>query len=271
MPALHRNGTTAHSAPVVLDVTKPNVARMYDYYLGGKDNYAADRACAREVIRQAPITRELARANRAFLRRAVRYLAEEAGVSQFLDVGAGLPTQDNVHQVARRVDPSARVVYVDNDPMVLVHARALLAVDAQTRVIQGDVRKPDDILANWDLRGLLDLSRPVGVLLVAVLHFIPDDEHPYEAVRTLLDAMPPGSYLVISHVEHLPHLEAAAAPYERANVPVVLRTFEEIGAFFTGLTVLRPGLVNVRRWRPDDQVLDSDRDVPCFGGVAVKL
>ncbi|MBO3751656.1 SAM-dependent methyltransferase [Streptosporangiaceae bacterium NEAU-GS5] len=245
---------------------------MYDYYLSGKDNYAADRAAAEEVIARFPLTREIARANRAFLGRAVRFLAAEAGIGQFIDLGAGLPTQDNVHQVAQRANPDARVVYVDCDPVVLVHARAILARDGQTEAIPGDVRVPAEILGDCDLHALLDLSRPVALLLVAVLHFIPDEEGPHAAVKTLMEALVPGSYLVVSHVEYRPELVEAAGVYKRANAPVVLRTPEEIGTFFEGLTLVEPGLVNVRSWRPDLQVLDRrfDPDVPFYGGVAIK-
>ncbi|GAB3890682.1 MULTISPECIES: SAM-dependent methyltransferase [Microbispora] len=256
----------------LLNLSTPNVARMYDYYLGGKDNFAADRQAAERVMAAAPITREIARANRAFLGRSVRYLAGEAGIGQFLDIGAGLPTRENVHQVAQDANAAARVVYVDNDTVVLSHARALLATDTQTRVILGDVRKPGDILTHPDVRDLLDLSRPVAVLLVAVLHFVPDHEDPYGAVRTLADAMAPGSFLVISHVEHRPELAGAVKPYERANAPAVGRTFDDIGRFFDGLELVPPGLVNVRQWRPDAPVLAAQLEpkVPFFAGVGAK-
>ncbi|GIH66979.1 SAM-dependent methyltransferase [Microbispora siamensis] len=260
------------SATPLIDTATPNVARMYDYYLGGKDNFAADREAAERVMAVAPITREIARANRAFLGRAVRFLAGDAGICQFLGIGAGLPTKANVHQVAQDATPGALVVYVDNDPVVLSHARALLATDAQTRVLFGDVRKPGEILTDPDARALLDLSRPVAVLLVAVLHFVPDHEDPYGAVRTLVDAMAPGSFLVVSHVEHRPELSGAAKPYERANAPAVGRTFDEVARFFNGLDLVSPGLVPVRRWRPDAPVLTAqlEPDVPFFAGVGVK-
>ncbi|WP_328710496.1 SAM-dependent methyltransferase [Microbispora hainanensis] len=255
-----------------IDVRTPNVARMYDYYLGGKDNFAADREAAERVIAAAPVTREIARANRAFLGRAVWFLAGEAGISQFLDVGAGLPTRENVHQVAQDTNPAARVVYVDNDPVVLSHARALLATNTQTRVVLGDVRKPGDILTDPDVRDLLDLSQPVAVLLVAVLHFVPDHEDPYGAVRALVDAMAPGSFLVVSHVEYRPELVGAVKPYQRANAPAVGRSLDDIGRFFDGLELVSPGLVNVREWRPDGPILTArlEPEVPFFAGVAVK-
>ncbi|GAA0431970.1 hypothetical protein Acor_03750 [Acrocarpospora corrugata] len=256
--------------PVTIDVKVPNVARMYDYYLGGKDNTLADRECAEEVIRQVPQTRDIAWANRRFLGRAVRFLAGEQGLDQFVDIGAGLPTRDNVHQVAQRANPRARVVYADNDPVVLVHARALLARDPQTVAIPGDAREPLEVLSNPELRELLDLSRPVGVLLVAVLHFVTDAEDPYGAVESLMARLAPGSCLVISHVERTKRLEGAVRAYTRASSPAVLRSAAEVAAFFEGLTMVEPGLVRLKHWRPDDLVLRFDPDVPIFGAVGVK-
>jgi hypothetical protein len=253
-----------------LDMFTPNVARMYDFYLGGKDNTRADQECAEEVMRLVPQTREIAWANRRFLGRAVRFLAGERGFDQFIDIGAGLPTRENVHEVAQRANPGARVVYADHDPVVVSHAQALLATDAQTRAITGDARDPDGILANDEVRKLLDLRRPVAVLLVAVLHFIPDYEEPYRAVGELMMALPSGSALVVSHVQRDPALESGAAMYERASSPAVLRTHAEIAEFFDGLALVDPGVVRVNQWRPDDLVLRSDPDVPFLGGVGVK-
>ncbi|MCC5581559.1 SAM-dependent methyltransferase [Microtetraspora sp. AC03309] len=251
--------------------TVPNVARMYDFYLGGKDNYAVDRERAEQMIAAVPLVRETAQANRAFLGRAVRFLAGEAGISQFLDIGAGLPTRDNVHQVAERVNPASRVMYVDNDSMVLVHARALLATNARTGVIQGDVRNPAHIVDHPEVRGLLDLSRPVAVLLVSLMHFIRDEDDPYRLVAALMAAVPSGSCLVLSHVERLPEYEdAVAASYARASAPVVARPVEEIGRFFDGLDLVYPGLVNVRQWQPGDEVSPAEPDVPFFGAIGIK-
>ncbi|MEO3853523.1 SAM-dependent methyltransferase [Acrocarpospora sp. B8E8] len=266
-------GVAVPEPPVLpgdMDPKTPNVARMYDYYLGGKDNFATDRECADEVIRRVPQAREIAWANRRFLGRAVRFLADELGIDQFVDVGAGLPTRENVHQVAQRVNPDARVVYVDNDPVVQAHAQALLATDDQTRAITGDVRDPRGILADERLRGLLDLERPVGLLLVAVLHFITPEENPYESVTELLAALPRGSALVISHVERDESLAGAVTAYRRASSPAVLRSVAEVARFFGGLDVVEPGVVRVRDWRPDDLVLRFDPDVPILGAVGVK-
>ena len=182
-----------------IDTTVPSTARMYDYWLGGHDNFAADRAAALKVSEAAPEAQLMAVENRRFLRRAVRYLAAEAGIAQFLDIGTGLPTQGNVHQVAQDINPAARVVYVDNDPMVLAHSRAL-KTGGNTVVIEADLRDPRAILDQPGTRKLIDFSQPLAVLLVAVLHFISDDEDPHAIVAAIRDALPPGSYLVLSHV-----------------------------------------------------------------------
>jgi hypothetical protein len=184
-----------------VDVSRPHSARMYDYYLGGKNHFAADRELAEKVLASMPSVRTAARENRAFLGRAVRFLAAEAGIRQFLDIGTGLPTSNNVHEVAQSVEPSARVVYADNDPLVLTHARALLASSPQGRTayVQADLRDPESILGSPRLRDVLDLSKPVALMLVGVLHFIPDEDRPAEILATLIGALPAGSYLVASH------------------------------------------------------------------------
>lgn len=251
-----------------LSFDSTDVARMYDYYLGDKDNFAADRTFADEMIRQAPQVRDMAGENRAFLRRAARHLVGEAGIDQFLDIGAGLPMRDNVHQVAQRTNRNARVVYVDDDPMVFSHAWALLSADSRTWVLKQDVRAPEKILSATDALGLLDLSRPVAVMLVAVLHFVTDEEDPYRIVRTLMSALPAGSYLVLSHVERRRDLERAASGYRRVGSPVVPRTAKEILGLFEGTALVDPGLVPVGEWRPDiPAYLDRRVRVPNCGGV----
>ncbi|MEV6860095.1 SAM-dependent methyltransferase [Streptosporangium subroseum] len=270
MSALRAHAARSDHAPPGIDSTTPNVARMYDHYLGGKDNYAADRACADEVIRQAPHVITMARENRLFLGRAVRYLADEVGINQFLDIGAGLPTRENVHQVAQRFAPDARTVYVDNDPVVLSHGRALLMSDDHTWVIKQDLRAPDKILDAVGALGLLNLSRPVAVLLVAVLHFITDDEDPYRIVKTLMNGLAPGSHLVISHMERRPDLETAAANYRHASSPVILRSTEDVSRFFDGMELLDPGLVGVCDWHPEHVAYFSDRERALRCGVARK-
>ncbi|MFF3669587.1 SAM-dependent methyltransferase [Microtetraspora malaysiensis] len=246
--------------------TAPNVARIYDYLLGGKDNFPADRGQAGKIMRLVPQARTYARLNREFLVRAVRFLAGEAGITQFVDIGSGLPTRRNVHEAAQQVAPDARVVYVDNDPMVLVHARALLATNAHTSVADADLRKPSSIVGHRDVLGLIDWSKPVAVLLVAVLHFITDD--PRQIIGELRAAMAPGSYLVISHVERRPDVDEAAAVYRDANAPVVPRTAGEIATLLSGLDLVEPGVVRLPLWRPQElEMWPEELDAPLLGAV----
>ncbi len=256
----------------VIGTSTPNPARIYDYLLGGKDNFPADRETAEEVLALAPEVRAVARENRAFLRRAVRYLAGEAGIRQFLDVGTGIPAQGNVHQVAQQVAPDARVVYVDNDPIVLLHARALLAGN-HTTIIQADLREPAAILDHPELREVIDFDQPVAVLLLAILHFITDEEDPAGIVTRLRDAMAPGSYLALSHgtADFRPEaILKAAQVYDRATAPLVLRSHAQIGRFFDGLELVAPGLVQVVSWRPDGELPDGWATSPAYGGIARK-
>ncbi|MFD0687835.1 SAM-dependent methyltransferase [Actinomadura fibrosa] len=230
----------------------PNVARMYDYFLGGKDNYACDRDAADEVERVLPTVAGVARANRAFLQRAVRYVAER-GIDQFLDIGTGLPTQGNVHEIARTVQPATRVVYADNDPVVVAHARALVSTDEQTAVIQADVRDPDPLLADPQVHALLDFERPLCVLFVAVLHFVSDAEGPAGLMRRYIDAIPPGSHVILSHaaIEEQRNMQVGQTYRSTsANAPLVARTREEVTALLDGLTILDPGVVPLHEWRP---------------------
>nr|WP_055506910.1 SAM-dependent methyltransferase [Nonomuraea pusilla] len=235
------------------DPNTPNVARLYDYYLGGKDHFPADRAAAEKILEVAPELRAAARANRAFLGRAVRFLAAQ-GITQFLDIGTGLPTQGNVHEVAGEVAPGSKVVYVDRDPVVLVHARALLTGRGDTAVVEGDLRRPEEILKNPDVLGLLDFSRPVGVLLVAILHFIEESDRPDEIIATLRAAMAPGSYLVLSHGTSDARPEAVdrgTEVYRRSTSPLALRGRDRIRELFEGFELVAPGLVWLPEWRPD--------------------
>jgi hypothetical protein len=241
--------------PGGIDTTTANPARIYDALLGGKDHYPVDRAAADAILKAAPQARQGARENRAFLQRTVRFLAAEAGIRQFLDIGTGLPTQGNVHQVAHLVAADARVVYVDHDPVVHVHANALLANNSPTTVaVLADLREPEAILDNAQVRRLLDFTRPVGVLLVAVLHFIRDEEDPAGIVARLREAMAPGSFLVVSHATGDFHPQAGAKVtevYRQASAPLVLRSRQSIERFFDGFDLVEPGLVQPAAWRPD--------------------
>lgn len=240
----------------------PNVARMYDYYLGGKDNFEADRKAAEEMIALLPNVRRIARDNRAFLIRAVQELVDQ-GIRQFIDIGAGLPTQQNVHEVALEAAPDSRIVYVDNDPVVLVHARALLADNPQTIVVAGDLRDPTAILANPSVTAHIDFSQPVAILLVAVLHFIPDDDVVTRSVELLRAAMAPGSYLVLSHsfdgqVDERRRAEGRAVYARTGTGSITPRTLEQLTELLQGMEILEPGVVPVEGWRPewDDIVPD---------------
>jgi hypothetical protein len=250
---------------------------MYDYYIGGKNHFAADREAADRVIAAWPSTRIALRENRKFLGRVVRYLAEEAGIRQFLDIGTGLPTTNNVHEIAQAVAPSSRVVYVDNDPLVLAHARALLASspEGRTAYVQADLRDPAEILSSPVVRDVLDFSQPIALVLVAVLHFIPDEDKPGDIVATLLDALPPGSYLLTSHStgEHDRAGGASAMrAYRERGITFQLRDSDEFARLaFAGLDLIPPGVVSVSEWRPDKTgPRPTLAEVSFYGGVARK-
>jgi len=250
-------------------------ARVYDYILGGKDNFAADRAAGDAVAEAMPAARFMARANRAFLGRAVRYLAMEAGIRQFLDIGTGIPTADNTHEVAQAVAPDSRVVYVDNDPIVLAHARALMTSDpaGATAFIQADLRDPDKILADPALRRTLDLGEPVALMLIAILMYIRDEENPWGLVSALVDALPPGSYLTISHptADFSPdEVGGAVAATEESGIPFTTRTRAEVAAFFDGLDLVDPGVVPVLAWHPDGYVPPDPRAAYYYGAMGRK-
>jgi O-methyltransferase involved in polyketide biosynthesis len=233
------------------DASVPSPARIWDYYIGGKDNYAADRAVAARVIEVLPSAPLVARLTRQFLITVVHDLAAERGIRQFLDIGSGLPTANNTHQVAQRVAPDSRIVYVDNDPVVIVHARALLASEPEGACdyLQADVRDVDTIVAG--MAETLDLSRPVAVLMLQLLHFVPDEDHPYEIVRRLMDALPSGSYLVLvqGYSDVDPVVAAQLTSMAQASTtPLRLRTRAEVARFFDGLELTGPGLVSGTEW-----------------------
>jgi len=250
-----------------VDTTRPSMARVYDYWLGGKDNYAVDREEAHRLQQILPELPRIARENRDFHRRAVGYLAEDAGIDQFLDLGAGLPTAHNTHDIAQAVNPSARTVYVDNDPVVLVHGRALLAAGRHTAMVLADLRDPRAVLDHPDVTGLLDFTRPVGLLLVSVLHFIPGQE-PYRIVRELRDRLAPGSHIVISHGLATPRTSQAAAGYRAADAQV--RAREQIQELFDGFELVEPGLVPLTDWRPDTPPHPDAEQLPFLCGVGRK-
>jgi O-methyltransferase involved in polyketide biosynthesis len=256
-----------------IDSSIPNVARIYDYLLGGKENYAADREVAQNLITLVPDAVAAAHHNRQFLQRAVRFLAGEAGIRQFIDIGTGLPTQGNVHQIAQQSRPDAHVLYVDHDPVVVAHARALLADSETVAAIKGDLRDPDGILSHPVLRDHIDLDEPVAVLLIAILHFIEDSENPHGIVRRLVDAMPAGSYLALSHITAddvpLEMSDKARQLYARATASAVPRSRTAIERFFTGLTMADPGLVNVSAWRPEPASTGPARTI-FYAGVGKK-
>jgi hypothetical protein len=260
-----------------IDTTVPHSARIWNYWLGGKDNYPVDRAAGDKYRETFPQIVDVARAGRYFLARSVRFLAADAGVRQFIDVGTGLPAPDNTHEVAQRVAPECRVVYVDNDPLVLTHARALLTSSpaGRTAYIQADLRDPAAILSSPTVREVLDFSQPIALILVAVLHFIHDEFKPATAIATLLDGLSSGSYLAASHVtgEHLPTEGAATTrAYRSSGVPLQLRDSDEFADLaFSGLELVPPGVVLVSEWRPEG---DGPRPIPAevnvYGGVARK-
>lgn len=255
---------------------RPHAARVYGYCLGGKDHFAADREAAGRALARWPAARTGLREHRRFLARAVRYLAAEAGARQFLDIGAGLPTADNVHEIAQRAAPQCRVVYVDNDPMVLAHARALLvtARPGGTACLHGDLRDPLGILDG--AAAYLDLSQPVAVLLADVLPFLADEDRPEKAVRTLLDALPPGSYLAASHLtpEHDPEgIGGWQDACREAGIPLQARDPGQFAAIcFDGLELVPPGVVLVSQWRPcGNGPAPTPAEVGYYGGVGRKL
>ncbi|MFE9005932.1 SAM-dependent methyltransferase [Streptomyces sp. NPDC007875] len=266
-----------------LNQGRPHSARMYDYFLGGKDNYVADREAAAKVLTLWPGVMIAARTNRAWMHRAIRFLAAERGIRQFLDIGTGIPTRPNLHEVAQGIAPDARVVYVDNDPIVLAHAQALLksSPEGRTAYVHGDITEPGNILASPDLTEVLDLSRPVALSLVSLLHFVPDEWGPYEIVQQLVDALAPGSFLVLSHIT--PDFDPEATQktvqvYRSGGISGQIRTRDEVERFFTGLELAEPGLEVPHRWRTDLAESNSqvetgdvtDEEVSFWAGVAQK-
>jgi O-methyltransferase involved in polyketide biosynthesis len=261
-----------------IDTNVPHSARVWNYFLGGKDNYPVDRAAGDQYRRTFPQIDDIARTDRAFLGRAVRYMAGEEGVRQFLDIGTGLPTMDNTHEVAQRVDPTCRIVYVDNDPLVLVHAEALLVgtVEGVTDYIEADLREPDKILANASRT--LNFDQPIGLMLLGILHFVPDFDEVRQIVAQLVDALPPGSFMALTHAtfdigdQAVVAANAAAQQDYNASAdsPITARGRAEILRFFDGLELLEPGLVSMSRWRPEATPWGEPPEVAGFCGVGRK-
>ncbi|WP_030828389.1 SAM-dependent methyltransferase [Streptomyces hygroscopicus] len=261
-----------------IDTSKPHSARMYDYFLGGKTHYAVDTQAAEQVEAVWPDVKPWTRANRSFMHRATRWLAAEAGIRQFLDIGTGIPTEPNLHQVAQEVAPTSRVVYADNDPIVLAYAQALLlsTPEGRTAYIHADITDPQGILAAEDLTDTLDLSQPVGLSLNAIMHFIANERKPYEIVRQLVEPLASGSYLVLSHgaLDPRPGLsDAVTNLYRGSGIHVQGRTHEEIVPFFDGLELVDPGVVMPHRWKPESEQARAEaeaKDLWIFAGVARK-
>jgi hypothetical protein len=265
--------------PEGVDPTRPSPARLYDYYLGGTHNYAADRQAAEQIRRTMPELADAAWANRGFHNRAALWMAGQAGLRQFIDIGSGLPTQNNTHEAIRKVTPDARVVYVDNDPMVAAHGAPLLAADGSTTLITADLRDPDTVLAAPELRRLIDFGQPVGVLMSAVVHFVADGSDPWGLVRRYMSATAPGSCLALSHLTHdrLPPqaTEVGLDVYRRASSNIYARTREEVARFFDGLELVpaqpggEPALTFAGLWGAEDvAAADSDGSRAFYCGVA---
>ncbi|MFI1171101.1 SAM-dependent methyltransferase [Streptomyces melanogenes] len=258
-------------APTGIDISVPSVSRIYDYYLGGSHNFEVDREAARKAMEFIPGLPKVMQANRAFMRRAVRFALDE-GITQFLDIGSGIPTFGNVHEIAQSGAPEARVVYVDHDPVAVAHSKAVLEGNDLAGVVAADLRKPQDVLSSPEVTRLLDLDRPVALLLVAVLHFVEDSDDPRAAVAALRDALAPGSLLILTHAayEGIPLSEdragGAVGVYRNIRNPLVMRTSGEIATFFDGFEMVAPGLVQMPMWRPESS--PEQEDPYAFSGFA---
>ncbi|HWE91211.1 MAG TPA: SAM-dependent methyltransferase [Pseudonocardiaceae bacterium] len=259
--------------PENVDLKRPNAARVYDYYLGGAHNFEVDRAFAKQIINLVPEVGAAARLNRRFLHRAVRFLASQ-GVSQFLDIGSGIPTVGHVHEIAKAINPASRVVYVDSEPVAVAHSELLLHDVPNADVLAADLRDPDRILGSEQVRRLIDFTQPVAVLMVSVLHFVPDGEELTTALRRYIETLAPGSAVVISHAtpeEDPERLGRAAQLYQSSSTPFITRSHEQIGAFLVGLDLVEPGLVWTPLWLPDsDDNVEHPEQARFYAAVARK-
>ena len=269
--------TTQSPPPDGIDITRPNVARIYDFLLGGKDNFAVDREAAKQLIAATPDMAGIVRDNRSFIGRVVRYLADEAGIRQFIDLGGGLPTQTNVHEMAQRIAPDARVAYIDNDPVVWSHGQALLAHGGQVAMVRADLREPGAVLRHPEVLALLDLARPVAVVCASVLHFVAGEEDPYRIIAAYRDHMAPGSFLAISHgttgtAEDDPNDVAGSVTsvYRQASAQLHLRSLAGIRRFFDGFDLLDPGVVWINEWRPGSGFRAAGQPRSLRGGLGRK-
>ncbi|MCW5250303.1 MULTISPECIES: SAM-dependent methyltransferase [unclassified Streptomyces] len=258
-------------APRNIDISVPSVSRIYDFYLGGSHNFEVDREAARSAMEYIPGLPKIMQANRAFMRRAVRHVMDE-GIDQFIDIGSGIPTFGNVHEVAQGIRPGARVLYVDHDPVAVAHSQAVLADNGNAEVVAADLLRPREILSSPEARRLIDLNRPVALLLVAILHFVEDKDDPYAAVARLGHALAPGSMLVLTHASYegipLPAERAGGAVdvYRRIRNPLIMRSRAEVARFFEGYDMVEPGLVPMPLWRPETE--PDDEDPYAFSGFA---
>lgn len=260
--------------PDEVPLDRPNVARMWDYFLGGAHNFAIDRQAAEQALKLYPDLPLVARVTRAFLRRAVLFLVDQ-GVDQFLDIGSGIPTVGNVHEIAQRVNPAARVVYVDVDPVAIAHSQAILHGMANAVAVQADARRSEELVGHPDVRSGLDWARPIGILAIAMLHFVPDEAQALSIIRVLRDAVPSGSYLALTHATaegvDPTRAEQGEQLYQRTNAALHFRTRDQIAGLFEGLELVEPGLVYVPLWRPeadDDLLLDQPDRSANYAGVA---
>jgi hypothetical protein len=265
--------TTRNPVPGDIDTTRPNVARIYDYLLGGKDNFAVDREAAKRLLEVSPDMAGIVRDNRSFIGRVVRYLADEAGIRQFIDLGGGLPTQTNVHEMAQAVAPDARVVYVDIDPVVWSHGQALLTHGEQAAMIHADLRDPAAVLGHPDLLALIDLDRPVALVCASVLHFVPDSDEPQRIIAAYRDRLAAGSYLSISHgstgltEDHDQVVGGVTSVYQQASAQLHVRSRTDVQRFFDGFVMVEPGVVWINEWRPEPGVPAAGQPRSLLGGV----
>jgi S-adenosyl methyltransferase len=269
--------TTQDPPPSGIDISRPNVARIYDYLLGGKDNFAVDREAAKRLLDVTPDMAGIVRDNRSFIGRVVRHLADEGGIRQFLDLGGGLPTQTNVHEMAQQVAPDARVVYVDVDPVVWSHGQALLAHGDQVAMVRADLREPATVLRHPDVLALLDLTQPVAVICASVLHFVADEDDPYRIIAEYRDHMASGSYLAISHgaaatAEEDPGnvVEGVTSVYRQASAQLHVRSLAGIQRFFDGFDLIEPGVVWINEWRTGPDFRSAGQRRSLRGGVGRK-